>query len=62
MCSTSILFFIASHVCYVSSTCCAKLEFGLLFYISWTCSLKRVRKCLPVYPRYFNGQLLHFSW
>jgi hypothetical protein len=45
----------------VEYVCCATLEFTLLAVIAWTCSLKRVRKFLPVWPTYFNGESLHFS-
>jgi hypothetical protein len=42
--------------------CYANLELGLLVFIAWMCSLKLVRKFLPVWPEYFNGQLLYFRW
>jgi hypothetical protein len=57
MWSISTVFSIVSYVCYVSSICCANLELGLLVFITWMCSLKSIRKFLPVCSTYFNGRL-----
>jgi hypothetical protein len=51
-----MVLFIVLYVCFVSNMFCANLEFGLLGFIAWICSLKCVQKFLPVSPMYFNCQ------
>jgi hypothetical protein len=57
-CGVYPFLFIVSHMCFVLSTCCANLEFGMLVFNDWLCSLKHVCNFLAVCPIYVKMNVL----
>jgi hypothetical protein len=49
-------------MCCVFSICCCKFGVWSVCPNRLDVFLKHVQKFLPVWPMYFNWQLLHFSW